>query len=105
MTQFGRNFFFRIETEVWTHENGPLLDIRNWTTSSSPLLDHHCQMAIIAMESVCTLLTLIFAGRKYIVELISKISKPNIACNPIVINYLDMKNSNLNPIDKIRKKL
>ena len=46
MTQFGRNFFFRIETEVWTHENGPLLDMGNWTTTRPSLPDGNYRYGI-----------------------------------------------------------
>ena len=47
--------------------------------------DRHCLMVIIDMELVCTLLTLISAERKHIVELISKLSKPKYACNQISV--------------------
>ena len=42
MTQFGRNFFFRIETEVWTNENW----MDNWTTTRPSLPDGNYKYGI-----------------------------------------------------------
>ena len=46
VTRFYFHNFFRIETEVWTHENGPLLNTRSWTTTRPSLPDGNYRYGI-----------------------------------------------------------